>query len=196
MSVRNAVAITSVTSAACRYLNNAPPPYLCPLSGCSFIGALWFPCCLPSSTEDSGVPVPLERCDHPGSPLGVLSSRGSVGRDPFGARLYSRRQRGAPGARKRSPPIRVTILSQDEPSPLNRDRLSGEACPRRAQPRAHPVSRCLWNRFVPTQALMSLRRNQIARPQRSGGLPGVKMICSSLRICVISCGRISGRRDN
>jgi hypothetical protein len=41
-----------------------------------------------------------------------------------------------------------------------------------------------------------LRRNQIARPQRIGGLPAVKTICSSARIWRTSCGRISGRRDS
>ena len=50
-----------------------------------------------------------------------------------------------------------------------------------------------WNRFVPTQAFMSSRRNQMARPQRSGGLPAVKTICSSVRMRSTSCGWISGR---
>jgi len=39
---------------------------------------------------------------------------------------------------------------------------------------------------------MSLRRNQMARPHRSGGLPAVKMICSSVRINSTSWGWISG----
>ncbi|MNT90341.1 hypothetical protein D3C72_2312260 [compost metagenome] len=49
-----------------------------------------------------------------------------------------------------------------------------------------------WNRFSPTQDLMSARRNQIARPQRSGALPAVKTICSSARMRSTSCGWISG----
>ena len=72
---------------------------------------------------------------------------------------------------------------------------------------AHPVIRlpCDYadrrplvgaNLLLATQAVMSLRRNQIARPHRSGGLPAVKTICSSARIAVTSCGRISGRRDS
>ena len=43
---------------------------------------------------------------------------------------------------------------------------------------SHPFS----NLFSFTQALMSSRRNQMARPQRKGGLPAVKTICSSARI--------------
>lgn len=34
----------------------------------------------------------------------------------------------------------------------------------------------------------------MARPHRGGGLPAVKMICSSVRMRITSCGMISGRR--
>ena len=43
---------------------------------------------------------------------------------------------------------------------------------------------------------MSLRRNQMARPHLSGGLPDVKTICSSPRMRSTSSGRISGRAAN
>ena len=40
---------------------------------------------------------------------------------------------------------------------------------------------------------MSARRNQIALPHRSGGLPAVNTICSSPRIRSTSCGWIKAR---
>jgi hypothetical protein len=50
-----------------------------------------------------------------------------------------------------------------------------------------------WNLLSATHVRMSPRRNQIARPHRSGGLPAVNTICSSVRMHRTSCGMISGR---
>ena len=45
-------------------------------------------------------------------------------------------------------------------------------------------------------AVISSRRNQMARSHLSGGLPAVKTICSSSRMRNTSCGWISGRATN
>ena len=52
------------------------------------------------------------------------------------------------------------------------------------------------NLLCSTQAFISSRRNQMARPHLSGGLPAVKTICSSARMRRTSCGWINGRAAN
>ncbi|MEY9120650.1 hypothetical protein ABIA09_000212 [Bradyrhizobium yuanmingense] len=97
--------------------------------------------------------------------------------EPLRGRLYSRRQHGAPGARTRSPRMRVTILSRAVDT-INQipEPFSDRNCFRARDTRLHVGA------SEPDGAAASRRR-----------IAAVKMICSSARMRSTLCGLISGR---